>query len=179
MGGIAAQSPDGSLAWLGSAPSQNRVLMAVGSDTAGDTIWKIIFDQAPIFSPEQRPVLSVSRDRGRSWREVPLPDDEIKVSDIVRFETRDGRTAYLTAGKRLWRTTDDGEHWQSITPPEPTVPAEMAGTYLLPAGSDRFVRPADRRQVFVRQAGARLLSGGGSGAPYTSADCRVWTPIGS
>jgi photosystem II stability/assembly factor-like uncharacterized protein len=61
----------------------------------------------------------VTRDRGRSWRELPLPAGTPVNGHGYHFFPTDGATLYLTdeGAFRAWRSTDAGQNWTELTVP--------------------------------------------------------------
>jgi hypothetical protein len=141
------------------------------------------------------PYLAVSRDQGRTWRDLPLPAGVSPVDSLpFQFDSWDGRAGYLNIAERLWRTVDGGEHWQSIAPPRSDsaeyynfvacpgggllMGADTGGTHLLPRSADAFDGEPVTPSNFVRRIGARILATGDDGT-FTTTDCRTWTRLGS
>ncbi|WP_162908061.1 WD40/YVTN/BNR-like repeat-containing protein [Allorhizocola rhizosphaerae] len=129
----------------------------------------------------------VSRDRGRTWREIPLPPGATPDG----FDTYDGHHLYLVSGQGLWRKTGDDGDWQRLDAPtgnplqarpQPdgglllTDPANGARFYA-PPGSTAF-QPTDRPDLGHKPNGARQLRRTGPNAPYEhSTDGHTWTPL--
>ncbi|WP_203711544.1 hypothetical protein [Asanoa siamensis] len=155
---------------------------------------------------DDRSWVFVSRNRGRSWNDVPLPAEAAEPGvphrTTGRLAVHDGRTAFLVDayGYRLWRTTDDGRHWVALTAPisKPSEDIGMKATpevdggltvfdiltgrsFTLPGNGERFapVTAAERRPS--DRIGARFLAGSGQSGqepPYFhSSDRRSWTEL--
>jgi len=151
---------------------------------------------------DDRSWLFVSRDRGRSWSEVPLPAAAAEPGRPQRTTGRlavsDGRTAFLVdaSGYRLWRTTDDGRRWEPLTSPivKPSEDVGLTASAEADGGltvfdvltgrsftlrGNGFVPAAEQRPA--ARVGARFLAGGGASGrepPYAhSADRQTWTEL--
>ncbi|MEV4539669.1 hypothetical protein AB0J82_38430 [Asanoa sp. NPDC049518] len=194
--GIVVLLPDGRSARLATAPVAPMIELATDVTFAADgSAWVE-------GSDDERSWLFVSRDRGRSWNEVPLPAQAAEPGrphrTLGRLAVHDGRTAFLVDanGYRLWRTTDDGRRWEPLTSPigKPaedvglTVSAEPDGGLtafdILTGRSftlrgNTFVAAAEQRPA--SRVGARFLTGSGASfrePPYVhSADRQTWTEL--
>lgn len=94
-----------------------------------------------------RPVVAVTRDRGRSWRSVQLTPPATPLLGVT-VVTHDGRTAYAFVRAQaptgvpvknglgaVWRTTDGGARWQRVPPLfSGAQPRSLLGVALLPDG---------------------------------------------
>lgn len=198
--GIVVLLPDGRSARLATPPvaplTESMTDVTVGTDGSA---WVE-------GSDDDRSWLFVSRDRGRSWKQVPLPAELAEPGRPHRTTGRlavyDGRTAFLVDayGYRLWRTADDGRHWEPLTVPV-TKPSEDVGLmaspeadggltifdiltgqgYTLKGNGDRFVPVIAAEVRPSTRIGARFLAGSGESGrepPYFhSPDRRTWTEL--
>jgi len=124
--------------------SQPRLLAASATDratTARDGSLWISGIQAG------KPAIAVTRDRGRSWRTVPLAAPTTPLIGVSVL-THDGRTVYAFVRARapagvtvknslaaIWRATDGGASWHRVRPRFPGAQPDSAlGLALLPGG---------------------------------------------
>ncbi|MEV4620109.1 hypothetical protein AB0J74_15555 [Asanoa sp. NPDC049573] len=197
--GIVVLLPDGRSARLASPPvaplTESMTDVTVGTDGSA---WME-------GSDDDRSWLFVSRDRGRSWNRVPLPAEAAEPGrphrTVGRLAVYDGRTAFLVdaSGYRLWRTKDDGRHWEPLLVPI-AKPSEDVGlvaspeadggltvfdvltgrSFTMRGNGDRFVPVAAEQRPSVR-IGARFLAGSGPSGrepPYFhSSDRQTWTEL--
>ena len=74
---------------------------------APDRLWMILADGW----------LSRSADGGRSWRQVDLPYGQISDYGLGPLVFLDAAHGWVAGRSGLFRTTDGGEHWETITLP--------------------------------------------------------------
>ncbi|WP_162907742.1 hypothetical protein [Allorhizocola rhizosphaerae] len=118
--------PDGTSALLENVPgqlagSENRNVRAA---TDG-SLW--ISGNATIH---------VSRDRGRTWAQVPTPQYE---GSPLELETIDGRHVYVVDrfgpnGYRIWRLGDGGTYWEHLRLPLTPADSTAVVSYATPDG---------------------------------------------
>lgn len=194
---IAVWRPDGTATWLANTPAVPPDLYAdevtIGADGSA---WVDGF-------AEGRMRLFVSRDRGRRWAEVPLPEYPAREHfggwGPRVIDTYDGRSVYylveLQGGRGpAWRTDDDGRHWDVLPAPEVPHPGGQyefsavvapdgglvlvdgltGRTYTAGPSATRFTELAATPVRHVSRIGARFM-GAGSTEQYTTADGRTWT----
>lgn len=193
---IVVLRPDGSSALL-ATPPPTKPLTSMWTDVqrADDgSLWVHGGDDTKTW-------LWVSRDRGRTWRDVPLPGDAARAGAGRGPHVEFGRILYVVEAseRRVWRSTDDGAHWADIgkaLPPDSGGDAGLGsvvcfdGTLLVyeplsgavfraMPSEDRLGRVGDA-PIWDR-AGGRYLRGvgpKGSDGPYEhSPDGLTWTEL--
>jgi hypothetical protein len=127
--------------------------------------------------------LWVSRDRGRNWREVPLPGsfaaDGYSLAPGTGPVFDDGRTLYVLEEypeRRIWRSTDDGAHWQRLAADIPPRVADVSLRAAVRFDGTLLVFDHEHRQLYAAAPGAdRLVPAEGdmvqrAGARYLRVD---------
>ncbi|MGH3714533.1 MAG: hypothetical protein ACRDT4_13890 [Micromonosporaceae bacterium] len=120
FGRLTVIRPDGTAAWLGDKTPRfdNGEMVSVRVTEASDgNLWVDAEHDSDAASK-----LTVSRDRGRSWTQVALPQ-----ANDARVLTNDGQTVYAaypddSQGADLLRSTDGGRHWAAVKGDEGPVP---------------------------------------------------------
>ncbi|MEU8081814.1 hypothetical protein AB0B31_40920 [Catellatospora citrea] len=194
---IVVLRPDGTSALL-ATPPLTRPLTSMWTNVAhGDdgSAWVYGGDDTKTW-------LWLSRDRGRTWREVPLPGDAAGPHAGRGPLLEHGRILYVVETfpkRRAWRSVDDGAHWADIgkdLPPDPGGDAGLGsvvcfdGTLLVyepTSGAVYRAMPSEDKLGRVgdapiwQRAGGRYLRGvgpKGSDGPYEhSPDGLTWTEL--
>ncbi|MFC7245945.1 WD40/YVTN/BNR-like repeat-containing protein [Catellatospora aurea] len=194
---IVVLRPDGSSALLATPPLTRPLTSMWTKVVRGDdgSAWVHGGDDTKTW-------LWVSRDRGRTWRDVPLPGDAARAGTGQRPYIDHGRILYVVEPspvRRVWRTTDDGAHWADLgkdLPPDPTGDAGLGavvcfdGTLLVYeplSGAVYRAMPSEATLGRVGDAplwdrfGARYLRGAGRKTfepPFEhSLDGLTWTEL--
>jgi photosystem II stability/assembly factor-like uncharacterized protein len=127
--------------------------------------------------------LSISRDAGRTWADVRLPD--VPTSSILAVSGAPGRAMWIAAkdgsGVRLYRRPDAGGNWSSalLTPSWPTIfgvngqPIESA---LLTPGPDAILTVAETIGVGNSVADTSLFVSTDDGLSFTQHQPRANSP---
>ncbi|GAA3292144.1 hypothetical protein Dvina_14155 [Dactylosporangium vinaceum] len=97
---------------------------------------------------EHRPVVAVSRDRGRRWAVHTFTDAGDPTYGVTAAST-DGVTGYAMLGPQAYRTIDAGDTWQRTdrldTLPDPTGESFVAadGSHVVPTGPGSWYSSRD------------------------------------
>jgi photosystem II stability/assembly factor-like uncharacterized protein len=94
-GSVLAATPHGIYVWSGAEWQATAAAEPVGAVVATRRIFAIGAH------------VSVSDDVGRSWRPLDTP---FSVKDVISVAT-DGQSVVVATTTLVWRTTDDGDHW--------------------------------------------------------------------
>ncbi len=148
-------------------------------------------------------LVSVTRDRGRTWRTAPLamPTTPLLGVSIV---THDGRTAYAFVRAQappdvqvknglasIWRTTDGGANWYRVPSRQPEsvlgvallpdgrllVTTEMQDSQYSTDGGRTFQRGTATDLGWIEEVDGRYVAGGLFGGYLISRDGVSWTPL--
>jgi hypothetical protein len=135
-----------------------------------------------------------SRDRGRTWTELPWPDGHPVPGHRYEFYAGDGVTLYLadTGSFRVWRSRNAGATWGELTVPFASgIPETGLRGVSLPDGRLLVFQPlnllfvtAPTGTTFERAAPAlaflpsgRVLAPSGNGTPGLAGADGSWHPL--
>lgn len=124
---------------------------------------------------DNRPWLWVSRDRGRTWREVPLPGTAaIEVGGRGPLVDH-GRVVYVVEEhpqRRVWRTVDDGAHWIRLAGDLPKATADVGLGSVVCFDGSLLVYEPERGALFSAQPDDDRLRPAGDGLIWRRAGSR-------
>ncbi|MDQ2743531.1 MAG: YCF48-related protein [Chloroflexota bacterium] len=96
----------------------------------------------------------MTHDGGRHWTPTaPVPTISLEGYPDIPYSFPDARHGFILMGKRLYRTSDGGRHWQAITAP---IPLDARDTIQFFDGRQGLaLQPGDtsgRRSILWRTA---------------------------
>jgi len=90
---------------------------------------------------EYQPNFWLSRDRGKTWQGSKAP---YKHGISIALDPRDPKVIYVGSDDGVWKTTDQGESWKSLTNGLPTITKAVSNT-----ATDLLIDPKNPDTLYV------------------------------